>query len=171
MSKWGRHRARKNGIKGPVFGSFFNQETPKPHKQYLAHSKMRAALRNLRHICGPIFKLKDEASIAAIARCKRDVAGEPEPLYAQLHLMRAALEAAQSTGVTWAESMNYLLDKFDQERNMTGSIQAMPNDPSFQGENDGKQSGDNARDGSHEDEQDQLGANHGQEGVLGGASA
>lgn len=51
--------------------------------------------------------------MAAREAVRLATAGEPEPEYGMLGLMFAALEAANGAGVTWVESMNYILEKFE----------------------------------------------------------
>lgn len=79
----------------------------------MRHTGRQQAIKNLRHSCVHVFKLTDEESIAARKRCITAVKDEPEPEYAQYHLMFAAWEAHEGTGTPWAQAMNHLLDKFD----------------------------------------------------------
>ena len=110
---------RGSRLKGPVFKSWQDaRPTTRQVMQWVPHSRLRQACRNLRHACGPVFKLVDEASVLARKRCVADTSNEPEPEYASLHLMHAAWEAHDSTGEPWALCMNYLLDKFSEQKGL-----------------------------------------------------
>jgi hypothetical protein len=165
-------RPLKKGIKGPVFPSFYNQQTPRPHKQYLSHTKLRQAMRNLRQACVHILKLKDDASVAARERCRQAVNAEPKPEYAYLHLLNAAREACDATGESFPTAMNYLLDKFAEqlaELNQVGVTQTLVHPQESHGQ---EPSGVDARCDSQDGQQDQLDASEGKEGrILSAASA
>lgn len=108
-------------LKGPRFPSFDNQRTPKPHKQWLAHSGRKARIRYLRQICHPILSSKDPEYAAAIQRIKDKVTEGPFSEYGILMIVFQAKEVSDSTGVDWIESVQYILDQLKENENGEGS--------------------------------------------------
>lgn len=101
-------------LKGIVFPSYLKQNGPAPSRmQWKAHCGTRAALRNLRHKCHR-YLVSDEVEIATQRQRVRDaVKDEPNPEFGLLHLMCAAVDTSEGTGLPWAECMKYYMDKFD----------------------------------------------------------
>jgi len=78
---------------------------------------MRAQRRYLRQRFRLVERLKDPASISALARLRESVADDPDPAFALLHLAHVAhvaLQAAEDCRGTWAESVRVMLRKFDE---------------------------------------------------------
>ena len=117
MSRQSRYRGiKKNGVKGIVFPSFMNQNSsPRRHRQWVPHQGTKQRLRGLRHLCKPILESDLDDVWAVVTRLRAAVAHEPEPEYAELHLIAAALKIVEeSQDVTWPQAATYLLDKFEQ---------------------------------------------------------
>lgn len=83
-------------------------------KQWIGFCGNQARMRYLRQSYRKVAKLTDPASVAARERVVRAVANEPDPVYGVMHLTHVALQAAEGTRSSWAESMNFLLDKFEE---------------------------------------------------------
>lgn len=82
-------------------------------RQWVAHVGRGERLRKLRQMARPALKLKDEASVKAVERIRLSTADEPEPEYAMLHLIAAALQSANDCKVDFAQAANFMMDRFD----------------------------------------------------------
>lgn len=101
-------------LKGPVFPSYLNQKPEAKGKmQWKAHCNTRAAMRNLRHKCHRFLVSRDTEIVAQVDRVRNAVKDEPNPEFGLLHLLCAAVDASEGTGVAWAECMKYYMDQFD----------------------------------------------------------
>jgi hypothetical protein len=101
-------------FKGIAFPSFFNQNTePKQKLQWIAHSGIKARLRNMRQVVRRYLNSTDPDIVAAVKRVVEATANEPHPEFGKLHLMFAAHDAHEQTGEPWHKAMNYFLDKFE----------------------------------------------------------
>jgi len=85
----------------------------KQRKDWIRHQSHRQQLRHLRQRCARIVRSKDPAVIAAGRRVIDAVIDEPDPEYGALHLMAAALDVSEATGVPWAACADDLLRRFD----------------------------------------------------------
>lgn len=81
--------------------------------QYHAHCGAKAQLRNLRHKCASILKQTDSQSVTVRRRAFEATKDEPNPEYGRLHLMAAALDAADQTGESWVTCLHYFLERFE----------------------------------------------------------
>lgn len=91
-----------------------------PGKQWLPHCGRRQRERAMRQSLRRVEKLRDDASVAALARVRASVADDPDPGLGVMNLAHSALLAAegvsaQGTPCTWAEAANHLLDRFARE--------------------------------------------------------
>jgi hypothetical protein len=85
-----------------------------PGHQYIGGCGTRATRRHQRQRCAPVYRLKDAASLHALARLRVAVQDDPDPLAAEWNLAYAALEASRGVGTTWAEAMHHLLNRFEE---------------------------------------------------------
>lgn len=83
-------------------------------EQYVSHQGKRQALKNLRNAIGPSI-LKNPEYQYVLGKIRDLVKDEPEPEYGFLHLTFAAKRAADEAGVTFIESAEYLIQKFEVE--------------------------------------------------------
>lgn len=88
-----------------------------PGRQWVSHCGERARLRAIRQSFRRVEKMRDAASVAALARLRASVADEPDPQFGTMQLAHSALLAAEGTCCTWAEAITYLLDRFDERAN------------------------------------------------------
>jgi hypothetical protein len=80
-----------------------------PH-QWKSHQGRRNRIRNLRHLCAPLLKSKDEATKEAIDRARLATSTEPEPEYGMLFLINRAREVAEDNHLGWTDALNTTLD-------------------------------------------------------------
>jgi hypothetical protein len=81
--------------------------------QYTGFCGKRAQLRYLRQRFARVQKLRDDLSIAAMDALREALEEDPDPAFALQHLAHVALQAAEETGTTWAESIGMMLAKFE----------------------------------------------------------
>lgn len=82
--------------------------------QYRGFCGEKAQRRYLKQRWAKIEKLKDPASLEARDRLLDAVCDEPDSEFSAMHLGHVALQAAEETGSTWAESVKVMLDKFNE---------------------------------------------------------
>lgn len=85
-----------------------------PGKQWVPHNGNRECLRRMQQSLRRIEKLRDEASVAALARLHAALTDDPDPAAGVLNLAHSALLAADGVGCTWADAVNHLLDRFEE---------------------------------------------------------
>lgn len=104
-------------FKGLVFPSFHNQHhSEKKRMEWVPHSSTRQQMRNLRKKVQPIIDSKDPAVIAMGQKIIQAALDEPVPEFGSLHLMSAAMDISDDSGVPWVEAAQYLLDKFEEQK-------------------------------------------------------
>lgn len=113
-------------FKGPVFPSYKEPPSPSstprelpdralpPGKSWLSHTGNRARLRNLRTAVKPILDDKSPEMTAALVKLRESVKNDPMPEYAFLHILFSAKEAAEGAGVTPLQSIEYMLQKWEE---------------------------------------------------------
>lgn len=114
-------------IKGPIFKSYTEatqrswmgaQMRPAPDRSlpegqsWGSHPGRKARLRNLRQVTQSIRNTKDPALLDAVRQLYDLTKGEPEPEYAHLHLLAAAKQSSDDTGVTILDAVEYMVEKF-----------------------------------------------------------
>ncbi|MCG3774252.1 MAG: hypothetical protein JW395_1070 [Nitrospira sp.] len=116
-------------LKGPVFKSFVEPPPPShapreapdrslpPGKSWLSHNGSKARLRNLTNEVRDVLNSKLPEVQEAVLRVERAVADDPIPRYALLHIIFSAKQAALGAGVTIDQSINYMMDKWDESKN------------------------------------------------------
>ena len=81
--------------------------------QWKGFDGKRAQLRRLRQRFRIVEKLRDPASVRALARLHESLFEDPDPGFAIKHLAHAALLVAEADGTTWAHAVNGLLDGYE----------------------------------------------------------
>lgn len=83
-------------------------------KSYVGHCGKAQRLRNLKHQLHRVEKIAkhDAAAATALTMLREFVKDDPDPDYAFLHLVSAALDAADGTGASWAQAASSLMLKF-----------------------------------------------------------
>lgn len=94
--------------------------------QWVPHQGNQERMRRFRQSHRAVLKLKDRASLAALARVRAAVAEEPDPEFGELHLVHAARVCSMETGITWAQAADHLLDAFrrNEETGLVAPIEA-----------------------------------------------
>ena len=135
---WGKAMKGKHNLKGPMFPSFETPPSPgyqkqqKPgrvlpmNSQYVSHSGRAARLRYLRQIAKPFLTSTDRRVQVAVERVRELTGGEPVPEYGMLQLICASKSTADSTGVPWIDSLEYIINRYNQ---METANDFRPSDP------------------------------------------
>lgn len=97
-------------LKGIVFRSYANQETPTPRKQWVSHTGKRQRVKYLRVLCKDVINSKEEDTLEALKLVREFVAGKFEE-YGTLMIIHQAMDISDSTGVTVAEALTYIVEK------------------------------------------------------------
>ena len=118
-----------NKINPPTGGSNEPRKTRLPEgKQWLSHCGKRQRLRNLKKACFHVLRLKDEASLAALARLENATHGSNDSEYLKLSLMFVSLETSQNAQVSWAEAMEITLDTLMEQIEKDKAAQEITNE-------------------------------------------
>lgn len=91
-------------------------------KQYVAHNGKKARLRYMTQQTKLILKSADAETQAACDRLRLMTKDEPEPEYGFMHLLLAAKEAADGAGVTLIQSIDYMVDKWEESSHSTAEL-------------------------------------------------
>lgn len=104
------HKRRHGGVKGIVFPSMLNQQTPDARKQWVSHSGRRQRLRYLRQQCRGLFDAKDEKIAELIKKAKEIIGIGPMSEYGLLVLLYQSKITSEESGLTFAECLEYIIE-------------------------------------------------------------